>query len=131
MDSYDKIQNASYMMLEAFKDFKEVFASLSDRGEGAKPEMGPMKEVKMKGSMEMVEEAMKKLLGVDEEEDYDADCEEDFPCTPHFKFEDINAEDPRLASGLQMGIPYAVAVRNSEGQGMLIPIKGGLFDGGY
>lgn len=130
MDAYDKIQNASFMMLEAFKDFKEVFASLSDRGEGQKPEMGPLKEVKMKSSMEAVEEAIKSLLD-DKEEDYDADCEEDFPAQPHFKFEDINADDPRFATGLQVGIPYAVAVRNEDGQGMLIPIKSGMFNGGY
>lgn len=130
MDAYDKIQNASYMMLEAFKDFKEVFASLSDRGEGAQPEMGPLKEVKMKNSMEMVEDAIKSLLD-DKEEDWDGDCEEDFPSVPHFKFEDINADDPRFATGLQVGIPYAVAVRNEDGQGMLIPIKSGMFNGGY
>lgn len=121
------------MMLEAFKDFKEVFASLTDRGEGAKPEVGPMHEVKMAGSMDAVEEAMKNLLGMDddENEDWDSDCLEDFPCTTHFKFEDINADDPRFATGLQVGIPYAVAVRNEDGQGMLIPIKNGMFDGGY
>lgn len=129
MDAYEKMQNASYMMLEAFKDFKEVFESLADRGEGIKAPTNHIEEVKpMKGSMEAIEDAFKYLLG---EEDWDGDCEVDFPAQPHFKYEDINGEDSRFWGGMEIGIPYAVAVKNSDGQGMLIPIQNGLFGKGY
>lgn len=42
---------------------------------------------------------------------------------------DINAEDPELYSGKSMGIPYAVAVRQSNGDDKLIPIVNGKFQG--
>lgn len=126
---YDKIQNASFMMLEAFKDFKQVLEN--ERGEASKAAVGPLMEVKPMKSADLIEEAFKYLMGnPSEEEDYDADCIEDFPGRRHFKYEDINADDSRFYGGMEVGIPYAVAVRNEEGQGMLIPISHGMF-GGY
>lgn len=132
MDAYDKMQQASFLMLEAFKDFRSVMEELkNDRGAQAPDPMNDMMKVKsMPGSEGSLEKAMK-LLGIKEEEDYDADCDEDFPGRPFFKMEDLDGEDPRFYTGLEIGIPYAVAVRNAEGQGMLIPIKNGMFNEEY
>ena len=134
MDAFERMQNASFDMLEAFKDFKEAMMSLAnDRGLGSSAPEEEMGEIEpMPGSHEADEYAVMARSGVSEDflekqEDWDGDCDQDFPSVKHFDYESLNADDPRFNTGLQIGIPYAVAVRNEYGQGMLIPIKGGLF----
>lgn len=122
MDKFKELQDASFTMLEAYKDFRDLMDSL--KGDRSLPSVSPMNDMMKVMAMPGSEDAME----VEEEaEDYDSDSCEDFPGRPYFKMEDINAEDPRFYSGMEIGIPYAVAVRNSEGQSKLIPIVNGMF----
>ena len=56
MDAFERMQNASFDMLEAFKDFKEAMMSLAnDRGLGSsapEEEMGEIEPISSSGAEE-------------------------------------------------------------------------------
>lgn len=50
------------------------------------------------------------------------DHPEDFPGRRFFDPRKVDYNDPRFASGVELGIPIAVVVRYNDGQNKLIPI---------
>jgi len=106
------LDQQSFALLEGFKAFSDAIANL--RGEGVEAPNDYMEEVlPMPGShedLEMKAGLEETPLGEEPLEDYNANSPEDFPGRLFFCPENINAEDPRFASGMEIGIPREVTV---------------------
>lgn len=62
----------------------------------------------------------------DDEEALDPllECDaEDFPGRKFYRFDDLHPDNGEFYAGKAIGIPYAVAVRTSNGQNRLIPLQ--------
>ncbi len=131
-----RIKDAQDLMAEGFKELRRIAAELSgERGLGSSDfedyvddrdlaedeesheglhlagEIGPVPDTEM----------LDGYLGRDEDE-----CS-DFPGRPFFDPKAVDWDDPAFASGVSLGIPYAVVIRSHDGQDKLLPIKDGRF----
>lgn len=118
---FDLIQRAS-LIHKAFEDLK----ALLDDDRGVDPLVSGVYAKEASDSPSMDLDSMQGLEGGESET---MDLGEEFPGRTFFKPSQINPEDPAFASGVSLGIPYAVAVRCNDGQNKLIPIMGGEFRG--
>lgn len=116
MNLEERVQEKISFIQQAFMDLKELMVDDRNLSE-EETESNEEREAEMEDpSLESAEYAMDK---------FDAACQHEFPGRPFYRFGEINPEDPAFASGKSLGIPYAVAVRTSEGQNRLLPLMTG------
>ncbi len=114
----DLIQKAS-LIHKAFEDLKSLLGD--DRGWGG---VEGVYDAEASADLPREVESRQELEGGPAES---CALGEEFPGRTFFKPSEVDPEDPAFYSGVSLGIPYAVAVRTSEGQNKLIPIMGGEF----
>ena len=121
-------------MIDAYRSFTEYMFALKDRDydEDVEDEEMAMESQDNLYALDEMQEDDMGLLVDDEEEDYGDDemeyaCE-DFPGREMFTLESLgNVDSDSYYMGKSIGIPKAVAVRQNNKQGKLLPIKNGLF----
>lgn len=123
MDVFDSIVEKQALMMEAYKDFRDLCEQL--KSERANGDSGHSMEYSVEGSVreEMLETPQEELLEQNDERSFD-----EFPEVQSFCWKDINPDDPGFWTGKSIGIPIAVVVRNTEGQDKLLPIINGRFN---
>ncbi len=116
MNLEERVQEKISFIQQAFMDLKELMVDDRNLSE-EETESNEEREAELADpSLESAEYAM---------DEFDAACQHEFPGRPFYRFGEINPEDPAFASGKSLGMPYAVAVRTSEGQNRLLPLMTG------
>lgn len=126
MDLYDSILEKQTLMMDAYRDFRDLCDQLkSERGTGHNDWENPYE-----ASPSLPDYSMEDDEGSVDEELYDskeAYEPDEFPMPRSFSYRNIDPNDPAFWSGKSIGIPDALLVRTSESDGDLLPIINGKF----
>ena len=133
----DELQHRSFTMIDAYRSFTEYMLALKDRNYDEDVEDEDMALEDNDNLRDSSDDEDGLLMAMsDYEDDYedsedseelDYECE-DFPGRDSFTLSDISdADSERFYTGSSLGIPKAVAVRQNNKQGKLLPIRNGLF----
>lgn len=128
MDILDRIKESQTLMMDAYKDFRDLCDELAmERSSGHEDfssfdSIAPDADEPRLGPESYDEEAFVPRMSLEQVD------MEDFGFEKSFRFEDINPEDPEYWGGKSLGIPYAVVVRQNDGMDKLLPIMNGKFE---
>lgn len=122
MDVFDSIVEKQALMMEAYKDFRDLCEQLKSERSNGDSSSSMDYSVAESPREELLESPEEELLEQNEERSFD-----EFPEVQSFSWKDIDPNDPAFWTGKSIGIPIAVVVRNGEGQDKLLPIINGRF----
>ncbi len=135
MDLFQSIIEKQALMMEAYKDFRDLCDQLKgDRGQDSQQWSGMnLSSVEPLEMLESSEEESHES-GLEEEIEMGgepSDNLDEFPVLPSFCLNGLDPEDPGFWTGKVIGLPESAVIRIDEGRGKLLPISGGLFSSVY
>lgn len=124
-DIFDRIEQTSSMMMEAYQAFQDVIAELGESRDFAEHVPAGQPEV---------ESNDERLVGSDDRSDDEFNHDvyegegarqgyEMFPGRKFFRPEDLDMEDPKYWGGFELGIPVSMTVHYSTGQHREVTLK--------